>query len=229
MLSVLADLGEFHKGSLTTSSALEAWIPAVRVCKEPGKALGARVRRDRLQLSTGQAGEGESKTWEEKQSEQPGCPYPRAASFTPCFPTAMRALPAHPPIQRLPEHSLPALLTTLTFFCIYRPTRGYFSPYLQLPEPGSALAERDREQCQLPSASPSASVCSAFSAAEFSCNFLVPVRGSAQKSALGSERQDTLRAGGSHGLWGSWCPALGLPASWAAPDSHLAIWLLSCC
>lgn len=41
--------------------------------------------------------------------------------------------------------------------------------------------------------------------------------------------RDTLRAGGSHGLWGCWCPALGLPASWAAPVSHLAIWLLPCC
>lgn len=71
--------------------------PACACLRGAGESPRCRVRRDRLQLSTGQAGEGESKTWEEKQSEQPGCPYPGAASFTPCFPTAARALPTHPP------------------------------------------------------------------------------------------------------------------------------------
>ena len=34
--------------------------------------------------------------WEEKRSEQPEHPYRSAASYTPCFPIAMRALPTHP-------------------------------------------------------------------------------------------------------------------------------------
>lgn len=68
----------------------------MRACVKPGKALGAKVGPDRLQLSTGQGGEGESKTWEEKRSEQPGRPYGSAASYTPCFPIAVRALPTHP-------------------------------------------------------------------------------------------------------------------------------------
>lgn len=72
-----------------------------------------------------------------------------------------------------------------------------------------------------------ASLCSTFSAAELSCNFLVTVRGSVQKPALGSERQKTSsEEGKAMGLWRCWCPALGLPASWAAPISHPATLLL---
>lgn len=40
--------------------------PACARLREAGEALGARVGPDRLQLSNGQGGEGESKTWEEK-------------------------------------------------------------------------------------------------------------------------------------------------------------------
>lgn len=75
-----------------------------------------------------------------------------------------------------------------------------------------------------------ASLCSTFSAAELSCNFLVTVRGSIQKPALDSEGQKTSRGEGeAPGLWRWWCPALGLPAGWAAPVSHPATWLLWCC
>lgn len=95
-----------------------------------------------------------------------------------------------------------------------------------LVQPWPKGAERSASSLQ--QAHP-ASLCSTFSAAEFSCNFLGTVRSSAQKSALGTERQDTLRAGGSHGLWRSWCPALELPAGWAVCVPHLATWLLRCC
>lgn len=114
---------------------------------------------------------------------------------------------------------------------IYRPSRGSFSPCLQLPEPDSALAQRGREQCQLPSARPSASLRSAFSAAELSCNFPVTGQGRAQKSWAG--RDSTPWEQGEPWALEILLPCTGAassscfsPGCLAAPVSHLAVWLL---
>jgi len=206
----------------------------VRVCVKPGKALSAKVGPDRLQLSTGQGGKGESKTWEEKRSEQPGRPYGSAASYAPCFPTAVRALLTRlihrprshgwglcygPHGQRSSECSLPACSTARPSpACqtgISSCTRGHFSPYFQFPEPGSTLAQRGRDQYQFPSANCPASRCSTFSHAELSCNFLVTVRAaySSQHWAVNSRRHPERR--GSDGAL-----VMLVPCAAAAPASH---------
>lgn len=178
----------------------------MRVCVKPGKALGAKVGPDRLQLRTGQGGEGESKTWEEKRSEQPGRPYGSTASYAPCFPIAMRALPTHP-IHNHTGKAGDSALVLMAGAC--QSALCLHSALLDLLLPATPASPAAQEATFLPVSSSQslvqpwpkgaetstsslqracpASLCSTFSAVELSCNFLVTVRGSVQKPALDSE------------------------------------------